>query len=259
MKLKNKVAIITGGSQGIGKATAFLFAKEGAKVVITGRTEKSLKQAVKKAGNEGFKIEYLVSDVAKEEDCKEAVDYVINKYGRIDILFNNAGILYTGTTHETPTEIWDKTFAVNARGTYLMSKYCIPHMLKQRKGCIVNNSSVLGLKAVPGVAAYNATKGAVTQLTRSMALEYADKGIRVNAICPGTIVTPMVEGLFDQIESKQIVQDRQAAEELFKTFHPIGRLGKPDEIAYAVLFLCDDNVAFMTGTMLSVDGGWVAR
>jgi len=252
MKLKNKVTIITGGSQGIGKVTAFLFAKEGAKVVITGRTEKSLKQAVKKAGNEGLKIEYLVSDVAKEEDCKEAVDHVVNRYGRIDILFNNAGVLYTGTTHETPTEIWDKTFAVNVRGTYLMSRYAIPHMLKQGKGCIINNSSILGLKAVPGVAAYNATKGAVTQLTRSMALEYASKGIRVNAICPGTIVTPMVEGLFEQFGN------RKSAEDLFKSFHPIGRLGRPEEIAHAVLFLCDDNVEFMTGTMLSVDGGWIA-
>jgi NAD(P)-dependent dehydrogenase (short-subunit alcohol dehydrogenase family) len=252
MKLKNKIALITGGSLGLGKETAILFAKEGAKIVITGRTEKTLKQTAEEAKKEGLHLDYLVSDVAKEENCKEAVDYVINKYGRIDILFNNAGILYTGTTHETPTEIWDKTFAVNARGTYLMSRYTIPHMLEQGKGCIVNNSSILGLKAVPGVAAYNATKGAVTQLTRSMALEYASKGIRVNAICPGTIVTPMVEGLFEQIG------DRKSAEELFKSFHPVGRLGRPEEIAHAVLFLCDDNVEFMTGTMLSVDGGWVA-
>jgi meso-butanediol dehydrogenase / (S,S)-butanediol dehydrogenase / diacetyl reductase len=252
MKLKNKVALITGGSLGLGKETAILFAKEGAKVVITGRTEKTLEKTVEEAKKEGLQLDLLVSDVAKEEDCKEAMDFVIKKYGRIDILFNNAGVLYTGTTHETPTEIWDKTFAVNARGTYLMSRYAIPHMLKQGKGCIINNSSILGLKAVPGVAAYNATKGAVTQLTRSMALEYASKGIRVNAICPGTIVTPMVEGLFEQIG------DKKSAEELFKSFHPIGRLGRPEEIAHAVLFLCDDNVEFMTGTMLSVDGGWIA-
>ncbi|MGH7799118.1 MAG: SDR family NAD(P)-dependent oxidoreductase [Thermodesulfobacteriota bacterium] len=128
MKLKNKVALITGGGIGIGKATAILFAKEGAKVVITGRTEKTLKHVAEETRKEGLKIDYLVSDVAKEEDCKEAIDYTINKYGRIDILFNNAGVLYTGTTHETPTEIWDKTFAVNARGTYLMCRYTIPHM-----------------------------------------------------------------------------------------------------------------------------------
>src|SRR5690606_11883218 len=132
------------------------------------------------------------------------------------------------------------------------SKYAIPHMLEKGYGVIINNSSILGLKAVPGLAAYNATKGAVTQLTRSMALEYSAKGIRVNAICPGTIETPMVDGLLNQMP------DRDSAEELFKSFHPIGRLGKADEIAHAVLFLCDDNVQFMTGSMLSVDGGWVA-
>ncbi|MER3447110.1 MAG: short chain dehydrogenase [Candidatus Dadabacteria bacterium] len=254
MKLKNKVALITGGSLGIGKATAFLFAKEGAKVIITGRTEKTLKQAVEEAGKEGLKIDYLVSNVAKEEDCKAAVDYAINKYGRIDILFNNAGVLPLGVTHETPTEDWDNVFNINVRGTYLMSKYTIPHMLKQGKGCIVNNSSVLGLKAIPGAAAYNASKGAVTQLTRSMALEYADKGIRVNGICPGTIVTPMVESFLNEVPS---------TEEFLKSLQPIyqslGRFGKPEEIAHAVLFLCDDDVAFMTGTMLSVDGGWIAR
>lgn len=256
MKLKNKVAIITGGSVGIGKATAFLFVKEGAKVVITGRTEKTLKQAVEEAGKEGVKIDYLVSDVAKEEECKAAVDYTINKYGRIDILFNNAGVLPLGVTHETSTEDWDNVFNINVRGTYLMSKYAIPHMLKQGKGCIVNNSSVLGLKAIPGAAAYNASKGAITQLTRSMAVEYADKGIRVNGICPGTIWTPMVEGFFND------TPDKKALDDFLKFLQPFARLrggfGKPEEIAHAVLFLCDDNVEYMTGTMLSVDGGWIA-
>jgi len=254
MKLKDKVALITGGSLGIGKATAILFAKEGARVVITGRTERSLKEAMNEANKEGVKLDYIVSDVSKEEDCKEAVDYTVNKYGRIDILFNNAGVLPLGVTHETSTEDWDNVFSINVRGTYLMSKYTIPHMLKQGKGCIINNSSVLGLKAIPGAAAYNASKGAITQLTRSMALEYADKGIRVNGICPGTIVTPMVEGFLNEVPT---------AEEFLKSLQPItqslGRFGKPEEIAHAVLFLCDDNVEFMTGTMLSVDGGWIAR
>ena len=253
MKLQDKVALITGGSLGLGKATALLFAEEGAKVIITGRTEKTLQDTVEEGKQKGLEIDYLVSDVSKEEDCKSAVEYTVNKYGKIDILFNNAGILHLATTHETDTEIWDCTFDVNVKGTYMMSKYTIPHMLEKGYGSIVNNSSVLGLKAVPGVAAYNASKGAVTQLTRSMALEYADKGIRVNAICPGTILTPMVHGMLDSMP------DRAAAEELFTSFHPIGRLGKPEEIAHSVLFLCEDNVGFMTGTMLSVDGGWIAR
>lgn len=253
MKLKDKVSLITGGSLGLGKSAAFLFAQEGSKVVITGRTEKTLKEAVDVASSQGLEIDYLVSDVSKEEDCKEAVDYTIKKYGQIDILFNNAGVLFTGATHETDLDEWEKSFDINVKGTFMMSKYAIPHMLEKGKGCIVNNSSILGLKAVPGVAAYNSTKGAVTQLTRSMALEYADKGIRVNAICPGTIETPMVEGLLEGMP------DRKAAEDLFKSFHPMGRFGKPEEIANAVLFLCDDSVEFMTGTMLSVDGGWIAR
>lgn len=253
MKLKDKVALITGGSLGLGQATAYLFAEEGAKVIITGRTEKTLKEAVEEGKKKGVNIEYFVADVSKEDDCKKTIDHVIGKHGKIDILFNNAGVLYVATTHETDTEIWDKTFDINVKGTYFMSKHTIPHMLKAGYGNIINNSSILGLKAVPGLAAYNATKGAVTQLTRSMALEYADKGIRVNAICPGTIVTPMVDGLMDQMP------DRNAAEDLFKSFHPMGRLGKSEEIAHAVLFLCDDKVGFMTGSMLSVDGGWVAK
>lgn len=253
MKLKDKVALITGGSLGLGKATAFLFAKEGAKVIITGRTESKLQETVEEGKQQGVEIEYLVGDVSDEQRTIETVDHIINKYGKIDILFNNAGVLYTAITHETETEIWDKTFAINVKGTYLMSKYVIPHMLEKGYGCIVNNSSVVGLKAVPGIAAYNSTKGAVTQLTRSMALEYAQQGIRVNAICPGTIDTPMVDGLLDAMP------DRGGAEELFKSFHPMGRFGTADEIAHAVLFLCDDNVSFMTGNMLSVDGGWIAK
>lgn len=253
MKLKGKVALITGGSLGLGKATAHLFAQEGANVVITGRTEKTLVEKVAKAKEAGHEILHIVSDVSIEADCREAVDFTLEKYGKIDILFNNAGILITGLTHDTEIDYWDKIFDINVKGTFMMSKFVIPHMLENGGGCIINNSSVLGLKAVPGVAAYNATKGAVTQLTRSMALEYAQQGIRVNAICPGTIETPLVEGLLDSMP------DRNAAEEMFKSFHPMGRFGTAEEIAHAVLFLCDDNVQFMTGTMLSVDGGWVAR
>ena len=252
MKLEGKVALITGGSLGLGKSTAELFAQEGAKVVITGRTEKTLVEAVESAKNKGLELSYLVSDVSKEEDCREAVQFTLDTYGKIDILFNNAGILGVGKTHETDLEFWDKVFAINVRGLFMMSKFAIPHMLENGGGAIVNNSSILGLKALPGVAAYNSTKGAVTQLTRSMALDYAQDGIRVNAICPGTIETPMVDGLLDGMP------DRGAAEDLFKSFHPMGRFGTADEIAHSVLFLCDDTVGFMTGTMLSVDGGWVA-
>jgi NAD(P)-dependent dehydrogenase (short-subunit alcohol dehydrogenase family) len=254
MKLENKVALITGGGTGIGKATTLLFAKEGAKVVITGRRENVLQLVADHAEKQNLEITYLVSDVSKEQDCKAAVDYVVNRFGRIDILFNNAGVSYMGTTHETSTDMWNETFDINVKGTFLMSKYTIPHMLKYGSGCIVNNSSILGLKASPaGFAAYSSSKGAVNQLTKSMALEYADKGIRVNVICPGTIYTPMMDYLFDQWE------DRKAGEQRYISVHPIGRLAEPDEIAHAVLFLCDDNIGFMTGAALSVDGGMSAK
>ena len=253
MKLKNKIALITGGGTGIGKATAFLFAKEGARVVITGRREQILQEAVDESKTENLEIEYVRSDISKEEDCKTAVEYMVGKFGRIDILFNNAGVLYRAITHETTTEQWINTFNVNVRGMYFMSKYTIPHMLKQGYGVIVNNSSILGLKASPGFAAYSSSKGAVNQLTRSMALEYADKGIRVNAICSGTVYTPLADDMFEQWG------DREVGEKRYISVHPIGRLAEPEEIAHAVLFLCDDKIKFMTGTMLSVDGGLSAK
>ena len=253
MKLKDKTAIITGGATGIGKATAMLFAEEGARVLITGRTESTLRLAAEEAREKGHELQYMVSDVTDEDDCRAAVDSVIKRYGRLDILFNNARLLYRAVTHETTTEQWLKTFDVNVKGTYLMSKYAIPHMLERNYGIIVNNSSILGLKASPGFAAYNSSKGAVTQLTRSMALEYADRGIRVNAICPGTVYTPLVDDMFRQWG------DVKAAEERYISVHPIGRLAEPEELATAVLFLCDDNVSFMTGAMLSVDGGLNAK
>lgn len=254
MKLKDKTAIITGGGTGIGKATARLFAREGANVVITGRTENSLNDTSLELENEGLEISYLVGDVSNETDCEKAVDFTVSKFSRIDILFNNAGVCYKSNTHETATVMWDETFDINVKGVYLMSKHTLPHMIKDGGGSIVNNSSILGLKASPaGFAAYSASKGAVNQLTRSMALEYADKGIRVNAVCPGTIYTPMMDVLFEEWGEREIGEKR------YISVHPIGRLAQPEEIAYAVLFLCDDNIKFTTGAMLSVDGGMSAK
>lgn len=253
MNLQDKVTVITGGSTGIGKATALIFAHEGAKVLITGRRENKLREVQEEAKKQGNSIDYLISDVSKEDDCKKAVDFVINKYGRIDVLFNNAGVLSTGVTHETPTDTWEKTFDINVKGIYFMSKYAIPHMIKQGGGNIINNSSIIGLRGFPGATAYVASKGAVTQMTRAMAREYIGYGIRVNAICPGGIETPMVT---DDIIAKS--DNPAAVEEFFVSQHPIGRLGRPEEIAQAVAFLANDNVEFMTGSMLSVDGGWSA-
>jgi len=252
MSLKGKVAIITGGSKGIGKATAVLFADEGAKVIITGRNEEDLKDTVSKTSGE---IEYLLSDVSKEEDCKTTVEYTINKYGKVDILFNNAGIATMGATHETSVEDWSRTFDINVKGSFMMAKEVIPHMIKNGGGAIVNNASILGLKAIPGTSAYNSSKGAIVQFTRSLALEYSDKGIRVNCICPGAIDTPMLDGFLDAGPGIKdfLVQTQPLSQHL-------NRFGKPEEIARSIKFLSDiDNVGYMSGTMLSVDGGWIAN
>ena len=252
MSLKGKVAIITGGSKGIGKATAVLFADEGAKVIITGRNEEDLKDTVSKTSGE---IEYLLSDVSNEEDCKTTVEYTINKYGKVDILFNNAGIATMGATHETSVEDWSRTFDINVKGSFMMAKEVIPHMIKNGGGAIVNNASILGLKAIPGTSAYNSSKGAIVQFTRSLALEYSDKGIRVNCICPGAIDTPMLDGFLDAGPGIKdfLVQTQPLSQHL-------NRFGKPEEIARSIKFLSDiDNVGYMSGTMLSVDGGWIAN
>jgi len=253
MKFKDKTVIVTGGGTGIGRETALLFAQQGANVVIIGRRIDKLRQVQKESIKLGPEIDFLVNDISDEERCKAIVEYVVEKYGNIDILFNNAGILIPGVTHETETEAWNNIFDINVRGTFFMSKFTIPHMMEQRGGAIVNSSSVIGLKGFAGVAAYAASKGAVAQLTRCMALEYADKGIRVNAICPGFVETPLVtEGFLKRAE------DRDNAIAYMKSLHPLGRIATAKEIAHGVLFLCDDNSGFITGHLLPIDGGWSA-
>jgi meso-butanediol dehydrogenase/(S,S)-butanediol dehydrogenase/diacetyl reductase len=259
MELNGKVCIITGGSEGIGKATAFLLAAKGAHVTITGRTKTKLEAVVAQGAEQGLSLNYFVGDVSSEEDCASLVQRVISQHQRIDILFNNAGILHGGVTHETSTEVWDAIFNTNVRGTFFMSKLVLPHMLERGGGCIVNNSSIVGLKAVPGLAAYNASKGAITQLTKSMALEYADQGIRINAICPGTCQTPLVDKSRAEMIAAGLDEETIASmNQRFVDYHPMGRFGQPEEIAHAVLFLCSEENTFMTGAMLSVDGGWCA-
>jgi len=254
MKLEGKSAIVTGGGgKGIGAATALLFARHGAKVIINGTREERLVELVEEGKKEGLDIKYVVADVSKEEDCINTVNTAVKEFEGLDILFNNAGILVPGVTHETDTETFKRIMDVNVTGTFMMSKYAVIEMLKTGSGVIINNSSTGGLKGFPGLASYTASKGAVSILTKTMALDYADKGIRVNAICPGGVWTPMMDRFIERAE------DKVAAENYMKSFYPMDRLGEDSEIANAVLFLCDDNVKFMTGTMLSVDGGFIAK
>ena len=254
MKLEGKSAIVTGGGgKGIGAATALLFAREGANVLINGTREDRLRELVEQASDEGLDIKYIVGDVTVEEDCINTVNKAVKEFGGLDILFNNAGILVPGITHEVDADTFRKIMDVNVTGTFLMSKYAIIEMLKNGGGSIVNNSSTGGLKGFPGLASYTASKGAVCILTKTMALDYADKGIRINAVCPGGVWTPMMDRFIERAE------DKVAAEKYMTSFYPMDRLGDDSEIANAVLFLCDENVKFMTGTMLSVDGGFIAK
>ena len=245
MKLEGKVAIITGAGAGIGEATAFLFAKEGARICCNSRSESALK-VVDKIRNLGGESFFCKGDVSAVEDAQRIVDDTIKKYGQLHILFNNAGIVIPGRIDNTSPQYWDQTMAVNVRGPYLLSKFAIPY-LKKSKGCIINNASVVAVKGVKDRGSYSASKGAILSMTRAMAADYIEDGIRVNCISPGTINTP---SLAERISK---FQDPDAARADFIARQPLGRLGVPEEIAEGVLYLA--LAQFCTGVNLLVDGG----
>lgn len=250
MRLKGKTALITGGSEGIGKATALLFCNEGAKVGIIARTEKNLKKVAKKAKGPG-EISIYPGDVSDEEEVKTIVEDFFSDFKRIDILFNNAGILRPGTVVTTSSDVWDETMNINVKGVYLMSKYVVPLMAKGGGGSIINNSSVLGMVGMENCMAYNASKGAIRQITKSMALDHAGENIRVNSICPGYIKTKMdVEFMGNPPDAEEQL-DKIAADMI-----PLVRRAEPEEVASSVLFLASDESRYMTGSDLVIDGGW---
>jgi NAD(P)-dependent dehydrogenase (short-subunit alcohol dehydrogenase family) len=249
-ELPGKVAIVTGGTSGIGKDTAVLFAKAGAKVVVAGRREAEGKETVdliRAAGGDGF---FVKTDVARAAEVLALVKKTVEKYGRVDIAFNNAGVEGAASLIvEQAEEDWDRTININLKGVWLCLKYEIQQMLKQGSGgAIVNMASVAGLIGGAGLATYCASKHGVLGLTKSAALETATKGIRVNAVCPAVIETAMAERLFGAPEIEKHMQG----------LHPIGRFGKPMEIAEAVLWMCTDRASFMTGQSLVLDGGFMA-
>jgi NAD(P)-dependent dehydrogenase (short-subunit alcohol dehydrogenase family) len=247
--LENKVALITGGTTGIGRDTAVLFAKSGAKVVFTGRREAEGKETlglVRAAGGEGL---FLKSDVAKSADVQTMVQKAVEKFGRLDIAFNNAGIEGAWVPLADQTEEnWDFVHNINLKGLWLCLKYEIQQMLKQGSGgAIVNMSSVAGLRGFSGAGVYVASKHGILGLTKTAALECSAAGIRVNAVCPAVIETPMADRAFaDPAVNKAVLAQ-----------HPLGRFGKPSEVAEAVLWLCSDKSSFTTGQSIGIDGGFL--
>jgi NAD(P)-dependent dehydrogenase (short-subunit alcohol dehydrogenase family) len=252
-KLDGKVAIITGATSGIGKATALLFAKEGADLVITGRRAELGKAVEAEISQMGVRCVFVQADHALADDCSSVLDQTLASFGRVDILFNNAGIVTSGTAETTSDEVWNETMAVNVTGVWRMSKVVIPQMKKQGGGVIVNNGSDWSVVAGKDAFPYVVSKGAVGLMTKAMALDFARDNIRVNAVCPGdTFVDRWMEkGYFeysDPVSLEQAIKDSSE-------YIPMGRFGRPEEIASAVLFLASDDSSFVTGHLLLVDGG----
>jgi len=247
--LKNKVALITGASSGIGQATALIFAKEGAKVVVVDIKEADhTMNMIKSVGAEAI---FIKCNVSKGEEVKNMIEKIISTYGKLDIAFNNAGIEgITTTIQECTEENWDNTIAVNLKSIFLCMKYEISEMMKQGKGAIVNCASIAGLVGFQGAGAYTASKHGIIGLTKTAALECAHHNIRINAVCPGIIKTPMIE---------RATQHNKEAEERYAQAEPIGRLGTAQEVANAVIWLCSEESSFVTGHPMVIDGGWVAQ
>lgn len=257
MRLQNKIAIITGATSGIGQATAIRFAEEGADLVITGRRSTLGKTVEAECRNKGVRCVFVEADHSKLEDCQRVVDVALKEFGRIDILFNNAGIVTSGTAETTDEEMWQRTIDINITAVWRMSKLVLPHMRRQGRGAIVNNGSDWSVVAGTNAFPYVMSKGAVGMMTKAMALDYAREGIRVNAVCPGdTFVERWLEkGYF---ENSDPVTLEQAMKES-SAYIPMGRFGKPEEIANVVVFLASDEASFVTGHLLLVDGGNTAQ
>ena len=256
-RLEGRVALVTGAGSGIGKASALAFAREGAKVVVSDVAAESGEETVRFIQDAGGEAIFVKADVSKAAEVEALVSKAVEAYGRLDCAYNNAGILESPSvpTHEYPEETWDRTIGINLKGVWLCMKYEVPQMLKQGSGAIVNTSSIWGLVGAGGFSAYVASKHGVAGLTKTAALEYAKAGIRVNAVNPGVIDTPMARGSIGAISGG----DPQVEARIIAQMEPVGRMGTPDEVAEAVVWLCSDAASFVTGHTMTVDGGYVAQ
>ena len=247
MRLDGKVAIITGGTFGIGESTVRLFAKEGAKVVIAARNAEKGAKLVESIKAEGGEALFVKTDVSKEEDVESLVKKTVETYGKLDVLFANAGVGDMQDLHTCTIEEWNRTINVDLTGVFLCNKHAIPEMAKHGNGSIINCASILGHVGQVSVSAYAAAKGGVVNMTRAAAVTYANKGIRINAVCPGYIDTPILENT-----PKEVIDH-------LVSLVPARRLGLPEEVANCVLFLASDESSFVTGSNLLVDGGYTAQ
>lgn len=252
-RVANRVAIVTGAGSGIGQASAIRLAEEGAKVICADINLESANATAGEINSSGFIAEGYAIDISDSQACTSLVDRVVSQYGSIDILVNNAGVNLPGVFHEVSNETIDRTLNVNVKGAMFLTRAALPHMLKNSRGSIVNMSSVNGLVSEPYLSVYSASKGAIVMFTRGIALDYAKTGIRCNAICPGWVDTPI-----NHAHAKML----GGLDHVYKTidsFQPIGRPGTSREIANVVLFLASDESSFMTGSIVSADGGMTAQ
>ena len=253
MRLPDKVALITGSGSGIGRAMAQVFSKEGARVIVADYSEEGGQGTVDLVKAAGGEATFVRVDVTDAGSVRRMAASAMAAYGRVDILCNNAGVGSTDTVINTDEATWDRVFAVDVKGVFLCSKYMLPHMIAAGKGVVLNTASVAGLTGLVNRAAYCAAKGAVVTLTKAMALDHVGQGIRVNCICPGTVDTPWVAGLMNQSA------DPEATRQALVARFPMGRLAEAEEIAMGALYLVSDESAYMTGSALVIDGGFLAR
>ncbi|MFF2089826.1 SDR family NAD(P)-dependent oxidoreductase [Paenibacillus sp. NPDC058174] len=252
MRLQGKVALVTGAGSGIGRTTAELFAREGASVIVNDIDETAGDETVQRINAAGGQGIFIHADVTDSDSVKGMAEKAIEAYGVIDVLFNNAGVSGVGAIHELEPEAWDRVIRVNLRGVFLPCKHILPYMMERKSGAIINMSSCVAEIGLARRASYSASKGAVLALTKSMQVDYAKYNIRVNALLPGTIMTPFVEQYL-----QSAYEDPVAAIEAIKTRQLSGELGRPEDVANAALFLASDEASFMMGSPLYIDGGVV--
>jgi NAD(P)-dependent dehydrogenase (short-subunit alcohol dehydrogenase family) len=254
-RLQNKVAVVTGGAKGIGRAACHLMAEEGAKIALTDISDEKGQEVVTRIKEAGGEAWYWHLDVSKEEDVAQAFSEIHGKFGKIDVLVNNAGIAgIDKPTHEIPNEEWMKVLAVNVNGVFYCTKHAIAYMKNGSGGSIINLSSIYGIISAPDIPPYHASKGAVRLMTKTDALLYAKDSIRVNSIHPGYIWTPLVEDM-----AKKSDEGEEGFRKKLDNLHPIGHIGEPEDIAYGIVYLASDEAKFVTGSELIIDGGYTAQ